>query len=85
MLLPRDEKPKPCKFTPRCPGHHQPPADRPTPLQAYRAGLVTIEDIRRHPSKWGPRLVGLIRKSLPDEESERRARQRAAYSTKAVP
>lgn len=29
-----------CFMTPGCKGTHRPPADRPTPLQAYRAGMV---------------------------------------------
>lgn len=49
-----------CLITPGCEGTHRPPADRPTPLQALRRGLVTIEDIRRHP----PTLNAMLRRLL---------------------
>lgn len=41
-------KPVGCRMTPGCSGTHQPVAT-PTPLQALRAGLVTVDDVRRHP------------------------------------
>lgn len=49
-----------CIITPRCKGTHRPPADRPTPLQALKAGLITLDDIRRHP----PELNATLRKLL---------------------
>lgn len=49
-----------CFITPNCPGTHRPPVGRPTPLQAVRTGLVTLDDVRRHPPELGVVLRRLL-------------------------
>jgi hypothetical protein len=61
MLVPRTGGRR-CVLTFRCPGTHRVPPGRPTPLEALRAGLITIDDIRRHPPELGPALVKLLRR-----------------------
>lgn len=58
-LLPRARKRK-CHLTPNCRGRIRPPADRPTPLQALKAALISADDIRRNP----PPLTAALRRLL---------------------
>lgn len=59
-MLPRDGG-RSCFLTWGCPGRMVPPADRPTPLQALKAGYIDLEDIRRHPPELGAKLRALLR------------------------
>src|SRR5262245_25627232 len=62
-LMPRAEARR-CCMTPGCKGKHRPPKDRPTPLAALRAGLVTPEEILRHMPAMGPALRKLLARKL---------------------
>lgn len=71
-LVPRG-KDRRCFLTHRCRGSHRVPPDRPTPLQAFKAGLITLDDIRRNP----PPITATLRRLLlaqrvvadPDDEA----------------
>lgn len=48
-MVRRSRSGRECFVTPRCRGQMHLPPDRPTPLQALKAGLITLDDIRRNP------------------------------------
>jgi hypothetical protein len=47
-----------------CGGRMVVPADRPTPLQALRAGLIELDDLRKNP----PLMNDTLRRMLTTEE-----------------
>lgn len=53
-----------CFMTFECGGRMVVPADRPTPLQALRAGLIELDDLRKNP----PLMNDTLRRMLTTEE-----------------